>query len=236
MIFLNFGHTVRSAHHRAMITILYARCSDARMEPALYAHRLARIPQSMQAQVRRYRKWQDAQACLAGKILLQNGLESLTNDADALSRICYNEFGRPFMPGSSLDFNISHAGVYVVCALGGSQRVGIDLECVRPVDIELFRNQVSLHDWNLICAAPDKTNAFYEYWTRREAVAKADGRGLGVPFSGMAVSGGAVCLDGEIWHLQNVPFASGYACHLAASQPGPFRLINATVAFWMDAP
>lgn len=205
------------------------------MEPALYAHHLARIPQPMQAQVRRYRKWQDAQACLAGKILLQNGLESLTNDGDALSRICYNELGRPFMPGGP-DFNISHAGAYVVCALGGWQRVGIDLERVRETDIELFRNQVSLHDWNLICAAPDKTNAFYEYWTRREAVAKADGRGLGVPVPGMAATGGTVRLDGETWHLQNVPFASGYACHLAANRPGPFRLINATMAFWMDAP
>ena len=216
-----------------MVTILYALCSDARMDGALYGHWLGQLPPPMREQARRYRRWQDAQACLAGKVLLQKGLESLLGDADALPRIRYNGFGRPFLPDSDVDFNISHAGAYVVCALGGLQRVGIDLEQVMPVDVELFRTSMDPQEWNAVAAAPDQTQAFYEYWTRNEAVAKANGQGLALPVFGTATPGSPVWADGQAWHLQNVPFGSGYVCHLATSQPGPFRLTDATPAVWL---
>jgi phosphopantetheinyl transferase len=72
----------------------------------------------------------------------------------------FGERGKPWLeaPDRSLSFNLSHSGGRALIAVGRGREVGVDIE--------------------RIGRRPDE---FYTEWTRREAIAKCLGTGLGVP-------------------------------------------------------
>lgn len=96
------------------------------------------------------------------------------------------EHGKPESIGSRINpqsFNVSHCSGMVVIATARSGAVGIDVERVdRGIDV-METARAALHP-NELCqlegiAEPDELRrAFFGCWTRREAVTKADGRGL----------------------------------------------------------
>ncbi|MEZ6142443.1 MAG: 4'-phosphopantetheinyl transferase superfamily protein [Zavarzinella sp.] len=93
----------------------------------------------------------------------------------------YLESGKPYLPGAPLHFNVSHSGAWAVVAISRYQ-VGVDIEQIRPfpeasTTVERFFGTVDAARYRTI-AEPDQQNAFFEAWTRKEAVLKALGRGI----------------------------------------------------------
>jgi 4'-phosphopantetheinyl transferase len=95
---------------------------------------------------------------------------------------------RPLHPasGRGVAFNLSHTvGMIVVALAGDGQRVGVDVEkCGSRVDAPAiasarFSAQESAYLDALPAAA--QADAFRQLWTRKEALHKADGRGLSLP-------------------------------------------------------
>lgn len=180
---------------------------------------LQALPLPMQEKVLRFRRWEDAHASLLGRYLLAHGLKE-HGHPEALHELQYTSFGRPFL-GGGLDFNISHSGHVVVCIICPDARVGIDVERVRPLELTDFTNQFSEREWAAIHGADDPVSTFYTYWTRKEAILKADGSGLQVPLTRLEVTGtGPVFLNGEQWYLNEVKLLPDYACHVACNKAG----------------
>ena len=94
-------------------------------------------------------------------------------------------FGRPEAVGlGALDFNMSRSQGTGWIAFSEGGRVGIDGECLRPLpELDLLaRSQLSpseLTAW-LLLAEADRLSAFLRAWSRKEAVLKALGCGLGI--------------------------------------------------------
>jgi 4'-phosphopantetheinyl transferase len=166
------------------------------------------LPVDIQEKAMRFRRWQDAYACIFGKLLLKTALgeEGFQND---LLSLHYTSYGRPYLPGGP-DFNISHSGNRVVCVISRQGRIGIDLEKVEYIDIRDFKSQFSEMEWGSIIGAGDPIPAFYDLWTTKESIIKADGRGLNLDLSELE-------LDGK-WHLRKIPFSPEYTCHIATEQ------------------
>jgi phosphopantetheinyl transferase len=105
--------------------------------------------------------------------------------------------GKPFLPGNNYYFSVAHSGETVAVAVSRS-RVGVDLETERPVDVTaLARRFFSQEEGQFIVRNPTPEH-FFRLWTCREAVVKADGRGLGRLLGITAVSTGGDSADGEI--------------------------------------
>jgi hypothetical protein len=75
-----------------------------------------------------------------------------------------------------------------------------------------------------------KKAAFFQEWTRLEAVAKADGSGVSGELRGMESDGRATQFAGRTWYVHEVTLGEGYACHVAGVSPDPALLIQA--CFW----
>jgi 4'-phosphopantetheinyl transferase len=61
---------------------------------------------------------------------------------------------------------------------------------------------------------------FYRYWTAKESLIKADGRGLQIPLVGLEIGGSMGGMqDGGRWDLRALDFFPGYACHIASETP-----------------
>ena len=179
---------------------------------------LASLPRDIAAKARRYRRWQDAYACVFGKLLLMVALKELGLTAD-LSQLRYTDYGRPFLLNAP-DFNISHSGHRVVCVTAANGRVGIDLEAIGDLDIQDFKTQFSPAEWQAITGAEVPLQTFYHFWTAKECLSKADGRGLNLPLAGLKIAdAGPVRVEDRWWYLSSLTEFAGYACHVAAESP-----------------
>jgi len=81
-----------------------------------------------------------------------------------------------------LDFNLSHSENVLGLAVAFGRNVGLDVEVVQPDAgvLDVARTQFPRAEHNVILRSPpdEAMIDFYRFWTRREALAKADGRGI----------------------------------------------------------
>lgn len=89
------------------------------------------------------------------------------------------ESGKPYFENSPLEFGISHSGELAVCALS-DKPVGIDVEKVREIrNVEaLSARFLSERERYYVTQSSDKSRAFLEIWTKKEAYLKESGVGL----------------------------------------------------------
>jgi 4'-phosphopantetheinyl transferase len=181
---------------------------------------LSRLPATGQATILRYRRWQDAHATLLGKHLLLLALRNIDSPL-TLEQIQYTPEAKPFFPGGP-NFNISHSGNRVVCGLSTTGRIGVDIEFIKPLSFDDFQTQFRPNEMTAIRNASDPVAAFYRFWTAKESLIKADGRGLGIPLLDLDVSDyRPIPLDGITWTFQALHYFPGYAGHLTTEDPNP---------------
>lgn len=199
-----------------MVDILYTFFSR-RFEPDVFDYYLSQIPGSMQEKVLKYRRWQDAQSSLLGKILLMRGLKKYGFGKDVLEDIQYTSYNRPFFK-DNIFFNISHSGNCVICAISRDFELGIDVEEIRPIIINDFNSQFNAAELNTIYTSEDRLFAFYNLWTKKEAVIKADGRGMSVPLKNIIFkNSGEALLNERQWHVKQIDLDNMYCIHLASA-------------------
>ena len=67
----------------------------------------------------------------------------MTPPSACVSTICGRRFWPSVLPGlPNVDFNLSHSGDLVVCAMSTGSRVGIDVEAVRDVELSGFGERI----------------------------------------------------------------------------------------------
>jgi 4'-phosphopantetheinyl transferase len=88
---------------------------------------------------------------------------------------------------SGIDFNVSHSGGVVLIGISRAGAVGVDVEFIDPAFaasdelLEMARDSFYSEEFRRIEQAGterERLLQFYRAWTRKEAVAKADGRGI----------------------------------------------------------
>ena len=202
-----------------MIDVFYTRIKEE-MPPSVYSKYLGRIPAPLQKRNLRFIRWQDRHANLFGKILLIEALQKYGYDASCLNQLTFDQYNRPFL-FPEIDFNISHSGEMVVCAIGAGIKLGIDVEGIKPVDFENFRDVMTTEQWEIINRSDYPFKTFFTYWAIKESVIKADRRGLSIPLTDIQVQDDFVNYDTERWYLTCLNLDEGYSCFLAANKENP---------------
>ncbi|MFM7084695.1 MAG: 4'-phosphopantetheinyl transferase family protein [Hyphomicrobium sp.] len=115
--------------------------------------------------------------------------------------------GRPTIFGLEGDFNLAHAGGYALVALGTVSPLGVDLETAREVRISATRRSALIAAAEKISQGsllPEFENArSLQAWTRLEALAKAEGHGIGRLLGRYGVWGGSKAQN-EIAHEKKI--------------------------------
>lgn len=150
-----------------------------------------------------YIRWQDRHAHLLGKLLLKKGFEWWGETDFSFSDLVYNSYNRPCVSGS-MDFNISHSGNYVICAVGKNLRLGIDIEEIKEIDFDDFTRVMSGDQWSDILHNKEPLRSFFKYWTWKESVIKGDGRGLAIPLEDIYIDGNQAIYESRIWYLHEL--------------------------------
>jgi 4'-phosphopantetheinyl transferase len=141
----------------------------------------------------RYRLVEDRARFIACRSLLRYLLSKYVNQPAMQLCFEYSFYGKPFLRNADLSFNVSHSHQLGALAFARGSPVGVDVEYMRPrVEIEdLARFCLSLEEQKHVFDTPpgeERTCVFFEYWARKEAWMKADGRGLSLPIQSHTIT------------------------------------------------
>jgi len=192
-----------------------------------YHNYLRQLPSVMAEKIQRFRHWEDAQASLYGKLMLIEGLKRYGYDAGALNLIDFSDYGRPSLVGGP-EFNISHSGSLVVCTITKGRKLGIDIEEVKDIDLDDFRSIWRQDEWDQLNSPDGSLIPFFTLWTKKEAIIKADGKGLSIPLKDIFVGNDTAHIGHDKWYLKQLSMQPSYLCHLASDQPidGPIKILK----------
>ncbi|PTT39474.1 4-phosphopantetheinyl transferase [Chryseobacterium sp. HMWF028] len=194
--------------------ILYTFISEEKHESLLDKY-LPAFSQEAKQDILRYRRWQDAQLSLLGKVLLQYGLKAYYNISEVEMGTLPNK--KPYLKDHQLHFNISHSKDLVVCAIA-EYPLGIDIEFNDPkVSYLDFKFQMTDKEFQEIHESEDKINGFFTYWTRKEAVIKAHGAGMMLPLDTFEVIKDKCMIEGERFFTREVFIHKDYHSYMASS-------------------
>jgi 4'-phosphopantetheinyl transferase len=145
----------------------------------------------------------------------------------------YGEKGKPYLSDEpNLQFNASHSGELFVCAVTTCGTIGVDVEKIHPVaDMDAIAKHFFAPSEQHHLAgvtAKYRTEAFYECWTRKEAIIKATGEGVSRPLDSFEVAFGPntkaqlMRIDDDTspsWQIQSFQPRPGYIGAIASPQP-----------------
>ena len=177
----------------------------------------------------RYHFAKDRDAFIAARGTLRALLGAyLRQSPEAVGLVC-GAHGKPAAREGGIQFNVSHSGDCALFAFSQSGDVGVDIESQeRAAPLDVAKDYFSPTEWEKLLSLPlgDQPLAFYQCWTRKEALLKALGTGLAAPLDEFAVAfgpdeaprllHGPACF-GQVsrWSLANVAAGPGYVAALA---------------------
>jgi 4'-phosphopantetheinyl transferase len=192
------------------------------------------------SRARRFRCPEDQAGFTVGRGVLREILARYLACAPSSLAVVAGEAGKPelLQPATArprLHFNLSHSHDWALYAVSWGRQVGVDLERVRPLaEADRIAEQWFTARENQVLrslAGPERLQAFFSGWTRKEACLKATGAGLrggpecwevslapGQPAQLLAVAGQPAEVDR--WRLTSLAPLPGYVAALAVEGAG----------------
>ena len=150
-------------------------------------------------------------------------------------QFCYGKNEKPALAGTlgkgKINFNLSHSEGLALYALARYHEIGVDIEYIRDVPEmeQIVERYFSAGEKDVFRSLPDhkRKEAFFNWWTRKEAFIKATGDGLSWPLDRFDVSlvpdepARLLKIDGESetasrWLIHELKPAPGFAAAFAA--------------------
>jgi 4'-phosphopantetheinyl transferase len=172
------------------------------------------FPENYQNKIKNFRRWQDAQLSLLGLYLLRYSLKQFEKKLD-ISELNFNSNSKPYLNGENLEFNISHSGDIVVCAISDQFEIGIDIEILKDIDVGDFKGQMTDNELKKVIYANDVTASFFDFWTQKEAVLKAQGSGIIEFMQSFEIIDKRTTLNHSHFFIKEIPLDDRYKCHIA---------------------
>ena len=179
------------------------------------------MPLTKQAQLERLGQ-EDQYRSLAGYQLLNTGMTLLGQTGFRLSRLEFTPRGKPRYP-VPVGFSLSHAGDLVTCALLPDGETGIDTEQYHalPRPLSQYLTETELR------SVRRDPRAFFDIWTRKEAVVKAGSdEGLAALSEVVLQGPNRARFRSRTWYLNTVAILPGYATHVATDRSVEINLMQ----------
>lgn len=166
---------------------------------------------------------------IAAHVVLREILGHYLEAAPASIQFTFGAHRKPALAApfeDKLHFNLSHSEDMAVYAITTSGAIGVDIEKIRPDNkIDVADRFFSPAEKSALATLPSAQQiaGFYHVWSRKEAIIKANGKGLAIPLSSFSVSIDnqieTVSVEEKTWTLLSLPIHPDYAAALAAATP-----------------
>jgi len=159
---------------------LYAAKVPLDAELSDFPDMLSIVSESRRQRIARFIRREDALRGLFGEWLIRTvASEKCALRPDEIE-IAADGRGKPYFCNcGTIHFNLSHAGSWVLAAFA-LEPVGVDVEAVRPIDLDVASMVFSGQECSVLLSLPPdrQIDHFYRLWTLKESLIKALGTGF----------------------------------------------------------
>jgi 4'-phosphopantetheinyl transferase len=199
---------------------VYTTKVDAPWDEKTFNALMALMPEELQMRVNEEEGWEARHGSLARKLLLWHGMNKLGTDMnDLFDSIQYEESGKPYIVDAP-NFSLANDEAVAVCALSNTSVLGIDIERQKPINLTEFREQMTYAEWREIYSHVIPLRRFYEFWTIKESVLKADKFMRSFDLKEIFIQPDVAFCNGKYWYINPIETDYyGYICHAVTSLP-----------------
>ena len=169
---------------------VYAVKVDFEIGQSLFYKLLNVVSLEKRDKILRFFRREDAVRALFSDLLARYLIGSQLGIENHQITFSFNEYGKPYLKNNPrFHFNISHSGEWVVCATGQCP-VGVDVETVQPVDLNIARRFFSRTEYLALMRkdAPERFSFFFDLWTLKESYLKAISKGLATDLASFSIT------------------------------------------------
>jgi len=123
--------------------------------------------------------------------ILRSILSYYIDQSPSSLELINNTYGKPFLKNSNIEFNMSHSRNMVCYVIAFNNKIGVDIEFYNTtIDmIGMLELVFTKKEVELIRSLDidEQYKTFYKFWTKKEALVKAVGKGLYYPINTIEV-------------------------------------------------
>lgn len=169
---------------------VFALLLNEKIDNKIFYRLLNFVDKDKRDKILRYKVFEDAQRTLVADILARYTICDKLNVKNSTISFTRNKYGKTFLKDfQDLHYNISHSGKWVVCALCENAPVGIDVQLIKRVNLNIVKRFFSIEEYRnfLKKNRHQKLHYFFDLWTLKESYIKADGRGMSLPLDSFSI-------------------------------------------------
>jgi 4'-phosphopantetheinyl transferase len=198
-----------------------------------------------QAELERARRFfheRDRLAFIFSHGLMRYVLAAYVGIAPAQLEFIAGEFGKPRLNhaghsrAQGVSFNLSHSHGRALLAVGDGRELGADVEQNKPGKdlLSIASNYFFGSEYESIRDAGEarRMEAFFRYWTAKEAVLKGHGTGLSLPLDAFHVRFDASLETAQVLSLDESRLEAGWLVRCLRCEPGWHAAVAARTDSW----
>jgi 4'-phosphopantetheinyl transferase len=178
------------------------------------------IPQELRLKVLEEKGWQNQYGSLARKLMLWHGMRDMSVDMnDLFESVQYTKSGKPFIVDAP-NFSLANDGAVALCAISKDGVIGADIERLKPINLTDYRELMTFLEWREIYSHMVPLRRFYEFWTIKESVMKADGNIKNADLKEIYIQPDVAFYNAKNWYVNPIETDFyGYVSFLVSSMP-----------------
>ena len=138
------------------------------------------VTQERYDKIQRFHFEQDKIRGLYAGVLLRFALKKHYGLEGASLAFEKNEYGKPALKDyKEIQFNLSHSGNWVVCALS-DKAIGVDVEEIKAKNLDIAKRFYAPAEYEWLKNSENPNQLFFTYWTLKESYVKAEGKGMSI--------------------------------------------------------
>ncbi|WP_300672898.1 4'-phosphopantetheinyl transferase superfamily protein [Soonwooa sp.] len=197
------------------VLILYLDLS--KQDKSLESDYFQTLPSALQENISEYKIEKDRSQRIWSKYLLQKAFETLNPEIDFSWDLYQKQNGeKAYFKNVEFSFSSSHSEDLVVVCASKTLKCGIDIEFIQAREISDLKDFLHPKEQEYLESTNHNLSAFYEIWTRKEALLKAVGLGVSAEFSSVN-SLERFTYQNEVYFSKLMQIKSGYQCAIAAN-------------------
>ncbi len=196
-----------------MVTIYYTFFNSP-LEHDVFYDFLHFLPVEERFNNARYKHWQDRHRHLFSRLLLMHAADVL-GATDSVFPLKKHKNGKPY--SDLFYFNISHSGNVAAVAVSETVELGLDIQKIADVPIDSPQFFLTAEESANMALSSFSLKSIADLWSMKESVAKANGKGILLPFSKINIEKECACVENKNWFLKELTLNAAYTCWLATS-------------------
>lgn len=158
-----------------------------KIDPVVLERLLNCVAPDKKERLKRFYHIEDTLRGLFADLLIRDVIIQKTGLKNEDISFTTNEYGKPFLKDrDDIQFNLSHSGIWVVGVID-HQVVGIDVERVQEIDLDISKNYFSPDEHEDLMSKADKFDYFFTLWALKESYIKILGKGLSHPLNAFSI-------------------------------------------------